>query len=354
MLSPFTTMSTCTVEAAQGTHLFHISGYRLHKGIGQGKFVSSEPFSVGRYDWAVRFYPDGMDEQDGSASMHLKLVTRNSVTRASCHFKLFNKTTGETSSGWQVSLQEYKSDSTLETAIIHTSDSKLSTYVKDDCLTIHCAVTVILEPMVSNTNVVVGSVEPPSDLSEQLELLLDEKPGSDVAFNVQGEVFSAHKVILAMRSPVFKAKFYGPGREDSQQHIVIEEIQPATFRAFLYFIYTDSLLEGMNRDLADDSRQEMIRRLLVAAGQYEVQRLKLMCEDILCRSLSVGPDLEDDSNAALRSTASDKAPPFSWQKLWLFTGLGFLMSIVFLDLGNLEADLQTGIMAGDMIQWLLL
>ncbi|GJN09608.1 hypothetical protein PR202_ga27629 [Eleusine coracana subsp. coracana] len=288
MVSPFTTTSTCTMAAAHDTHLFHISGYRLHKGIGQGKFVSSKPFCVGGYNWAVRFYPDGVEEQDGSASMHLKLVTKNSAARASCHFKLFNKTTGEMSSGWQVSLQEYKSDSTLETAIIRTSDSKLSAYVKDDCLTIHCAVTVILEPQVSNTNVVVGLVEPPSDLSEQLELLLDEKPGSDVTFNVQGEVFSAHKVILAMRSPVFKAKLYGPGREDSQQHIVIEEIQPATFRALLYFIYTDSLLEGMDRDLADDSRQEMIRRLLVAAGQYEVQRLKLMCEDILCRSLSVG------------------------------------------------------------------
>ncbi|KAI9127174.1 hypothetical protein K1719_001733 [Acacia pycnantha] len=35
-----------------------------------------------------------------------------------------------------------------------------------------------------------------------------------------------------------------------------------------------------------------------------------------------------------------RAPPFSWRKLRLFTGPGFLMSIAFLDPGNLEGDLQ--------------
>ncbi|KAK8623411.1 hypothetical protein V6N13_118296 [Hibiscus sabdariffa] len=35
----------------------------------------------------------------------------------------------------------------------------------------------------------------------------------------------------------------------------------------------------------------------------------------------------------------DSVPPFSWKKLWLFTGPGFLMSIAFLDPGNFEARL---------------
>ncbi|KAJ9562350.1 hypothetical protein OSB04_007510 [Centaurea solstitialis] len=48
------------------------------------------------------------------------------------------------------------------------------------------------------------------------------------------------------------------------------------------------------------------------------------------------------------------APPFSWRKLWLFTGPGFLMSIAFLDPGNLEGDLQAGAIAGYSLLWLLL
>ncbi|XP_047317581.1 metal transporter Nramp2-like [Impatiens glandulifera] len=49
-----------------------------------------------------------------------------------------------------------------------------------------------------------------------------------------------------------------------------------------------------------------------------------------------------------------KTPPFSWRKLWLFTGPGFLMSIAFLDPGNLEGDLQSGAIAGYSLLWLLL
>ncbi|KAK6923106.1 NRAMP family [Dillenia turbinata] len=48
-----------------------------------------------------------------------------------------------------------------------------------------------------------------------------------------------------------------------------------------------------------------------------------------------------------------KTPPFSWKKLWLFTGPGFLMSIAFLDPGNLEGDLQAGAIAGYSLLWLL-
>ncbi|GAB2293821.1 Natural resistance-associated macrophage protein 2 [Dionaea muscipula] len=47
-------------------------------------------------------------------------------------------------------------------------------------------------------------------------------------------------------------------------------------------------------------------------------------------------------------------PPFSWRKLWRFMGPGFLMSIGFLDPGNLEGDLQAGAIAGYSLLWLLL
>ncbi|KAL8494531.1 hypothetical protein ACS0TY_025370 [Phlomoides rotata] len=47
-------------------------------------------------------------------------------------------------------------------------------------------------------------------------------------------------------------------------------------------------------------------------------------------------------------------PPFSWKKLWKFTGPGFLMSVAFLDPGNLEGDLQAGAIAGYSLLWLLL
>ncbi|KAK9284597.1 hypothetical protein L1049_023773 [Liquidambar formosana] len=60
----------------------------------------------------------------------------------------------------------------------------------------------------------------------------------------------------------------------------------------------------------------------------------------------VGIDDTADDNSA--------TPPFSWKKLWLFTGPGFLMSIAFLDPGNIEGDLQAGAIAGYSLLWLLM
>uniref|UniRef100_A0A8B9DBP9 Natural resistance-associated macrophage protein 1 n=1 Tax=Anser cygnoides TaxID=8845 RepID=A0A8B9DBP9_ANSCY len=47
-------------------------------------------------------------------------------------------------------------------------------------------------------------------------------------------------------------------------------------------------------------------------------------------------------------------PGFSLRKLWAFTGPGFLMSIAYLDPGNVESDLQCGAVAGFKLLWVLL
>jgi len=49
----------------------------------------------------------------------------------------------------------------------------------------------------------------------------------------------------------------------------------------------------------------------------------------------------------------DSSTRFSWRKLWSFTGPGFLMSIAYLDPGNLESDLQAGAIAGYNLIWVL-
>jgi len=50
----------------------------------------------------------------------------------------------------------------------------------------------------------------------------------------------------------------------------------------------------------------------------------------------------------------DGESSFSLRKLWAFTGPGFLMSIAYLDPGNIESDLQSGAIAGYKVRLLLL
>ncbi|XP_067947927.1 natural resistance-associated macrophage protein 2-like isoform X1 [Watersipora subatra] len=45
---------------------------------------------------------------------------------------------------------------------------------------------------------------------------------------------------------------------------------------------------------------------------------------------------------------------FSFRKLWAFTGPGFLMSIAYLDPGNIESDLQVGSVAAYKLLWVLM
>nr|XP_020183202.2 BTB/POZ and MATH domain-containing protein 2-like [Aegilops tauschii subsp. strangulata] len=163
-------------------------------------------------------------------------------------------------------------------------------YLRDDTVVIECEVKVIRWPQVQEETVLAAThIEaPPSDLSNHLRKLLDGKRGADVTFEVKGEVFPAHKIMLATRSPVFDAQLYGSmsaANATSNKNIIVQDMEPPVFRALLNFIYTDSL-PAMD-DLDDGENQEMVKHLLVAADRYAMDRMKMICEVILCKSLDV-------------------------------------------------------------------
>ncbi|CAL4997499.1 unnamed protein product [Urochloa decumbens] len=242
------TASRCTTEAARGTHLLEIVGYSHKRGLGVGKFVRSRTFTVGGYDWAMCFYPDGLNESSQEyVSIYLELMSENAEARAFY---------------------------------------SLNDYVRDDCLAIECNLVVAKEAHVSDI-VVDSEIEvPPCDIPEHFAKLLDHNDGADVTFSVQGEIIKAHKTILAARSPVFKAQFYGQMRESRMGHVTVEDIQPVIFRALLRFIYTGSL-HGMGDDLVGDDYRDTLWHLLAAADRYAMDRLKLLCQSILSKNFHV-------------------------------------------------------------------
>ncbi|TVU42627.1 hypothetical protein EJB05_09046, partial [Eragrostis curvula] len=153
------------------------------------------------------------------------------------------------------------------------------------CLTMEVIVTVLREPAAPETKSFPKIEVPPSDIALHFAKMLEEKEGADVTFSVGGETFTAHKIVLATRTPVFKAELFGPMSKAGMEPIIITDLQPVVFRALLFFIYTDSL--PVMDDLEGDDSCEMIRHLLVAADRYAIERLKLMCQSILCENLHV-------------------------------------------------------------------
>ncbi|XBI59362.1 hypothetical protein VPH35_040444 [Triticum aestivum] len=259
--------SRCT-ETAQATVAFEIAGYSLHKGLGRGKYLRSPVFSIGGYDWCIQYYPDGKNEDyEGYVSVFLELLTKNAEATVHYDWMLVEPPLPFNSqkSFWGIP------------KFFKTTVENESFFLRNDCLVIECEVSVTK-----------GTIEvpvPPSDLLDNLATLLEGKKGADVTFKVQGEVFPAHKNLLAMRSAVFDAEFYGPMADKGAQDITIDEMQPAVFKAFLHFIYTDTM-PSMD-DLDDDDKREMVKHLLVAADKYAMARMKRICEGMLCECLDV-------------------------------------------------------------------
>ena len=71
-------------ETVNGSHHFTITGYSLAKGMGPGKYISSDVFTVGGYDWAIYFYPDGKNLEDSSmyVSVFIALASEGTDVRA--------------------------------------------------------------------------------------------------------------------------------------------------------------------------------------------------------------------------------------------------------------------------------
>ncbi|KAI3941405.1 hypothetical protein MKW92_022215 [Papaver armeniacum] len=288
MLSSSSSRWIC--ETVKGCHEFKIEGYSQAKGIGVGEPMTSSKFNVGGHDWVIAFYPDGDTEatQDYIA-VYLRLVSPGEV-RATLECKLLDQTgrrkhgfysitrsprtfsTTEDSWGWPGYLKRWK----LET----------SSYLRDDCLSIHCTVRV-RKTRVEDVEHYVIPV-PPSDMSQKLKSLLEYEIGSDITIQVGNEFFKAHKSILAARSPVFRAMFFGLAGNPDMEIVAIEDVDPFVFKAMLLFLYSDEFPEA--RDVTDSdpvcTSTTITPYLLAAADRFDLARLKVMCEARLCKEIS--------------------------------------------------------------------
>ncbi|XP_006659952.1 BTB/POZ and MATH domain-containing protein 2-like [Oryza brachyantha] len=306
------TASRCIQETVRGTHMFTVDGFSLHSGLGAGKYVESGVFVVGRYEWCLRYYPDqdndvgtddGDNDDDGERciSFVLQLLSKGVEVHAFFSFRLFNHETGKSQLVYTTSERHvfdntgrkigYGDNAYHDTGgLITRGELEESAFLHDDRLVIECDVTVIKRlRVIDRDHQRRRRPSPPSsDLSMDIVQMLKDKVGTDVLINVAGEVIAAHGVVLAARSPVFKAELYGLMRPAARgrQQIDVHDMQPVVLKELLHFMYTDSLslyTDGLDRG----DKTEMIKNLLAAADRYAVDKLKTICEDSLCECLSV-------------------------------------------------------------------
>ncbi|KAM3245308.1 hypothetical protein ACQJBY_056559 [Aegilops geniculata] len=264
-------------ESEERSYAFKIDGYtRTKRLIKDYEGVTSPRFCVGGHDWILRYVPKNgvllsvylvlhsAEAKDVKAKIRFCLLDKDGVPVPSCSHTIPGHVFPGKGSAWGV------------VNFIKQEDLERSPHLINDCFTIRCDVTVMKE-FKSQENGRFVKV-PPSDLHRHLGDLLKSGDGTDVTFQVDGKTFLAHRSVLAARSPVFKAQLFGAMKESSDDLIMVDDMEADVFGSLLHFIYTDSLPQ-MTRE-GDDA--VTASHLLVAADRYDVQRLKLICEEKLC------------------------------------------------------------------------
>ena len=83
----------------------------------------------------------------------------------------------------------------------------------------------------------------------------------------------AHKTILALASPYFEAKFFGPWAEKNKDTFKVTEVEADTFRTVISFIYSSGDIDGIDDYSGDINDVDEYWRLLEAAHIFILEGL---------------------------------------------------------------------------------
>lgn len=283
--------SAIIAKASRGYHILKIDGYSLTKGTPTGESLDSTQFTVCGHRWRIRYFPNGYNSDcAGFISLYLKLdetVIKEVKTQSIISFvDALTMEEHPCLTSLAVDTFDSKNHSWGRTKFIKREDLDSSMHLVDDSFTVRCDIAVISEEVRAEELSAPKFIDvPPSDLNQHLGDLLENGEGADVVFEVAGETFAAHRWLLASRSSVLRAELFGSmkeGKSGTADVIRVDDMEAQVFRALLCFAYTDSLP-------VDETKEEdaMCQHLLVAADRYDLKRLKLVCEEKLCKYIDV-------------------------------------------------------------------
>ncbi|KAJ1691013.1 hypothetical protein LUZ63_015168 [Rhynchospora breviuscula] len=238
-------------------------------------FESSPIFTFGGHEWRLKCCINYSKD----VHLLLELISDADAVKATIEFRLLEKN-GGLSWAYQRVTHTFSSKARLtDMALLRVLRRGLhpEIYVTNGCFYVLCTIFIASDTTKVKPNH--SSSGLPSDsLIEQLGDLLKSKNISDVTFEVDGEIFNAHRVVLAARSPVFMAELFGPMVEGNKKCIKLEGMMAEVFKDLLHYIYTDKI---------QDVGTKFNQHLLEAADRYALDGLKKICEDRLCRDITL-------------------------------------------------------------------
>jgi speckle-type POZ protein len=276
------------------------------KRLPNGRCVRPNAIDAGGHSWRIAFYPNGRHpDTTDCVSVFLQLDGTDAADAVGAdyhvefRFMLLQVAGGPpffASDNVEGAFSAVRTEIGFERLVPREAFER-SRLLEHDCFSIRCDLTVLspaAQSRASSEEPAVVEMPPPcaacgSGMRADLARLLETThEGTDVEFEVRGgKVFAAHKLVLAARSPVFKAEFFGGATledEKTTSYVRVRDTHPDAFEALLHYIYTDSLPATVTTKARGEgaAAASLGRDLLAAADRYRIEDLKSATEDALC------------------------------------------------------------------------
>ncbi|KAF6991658.1 hypothetical protein CFC21_008721 [Triticum aestivum] len=238
------TASSFLTSTDWGYHLLVVQDYSHTKQATPTiEWISSRPFMVGGHKWCIDYFPNGYTE----SCADFRLVVIGSIIMEPGQESFSSKKKFNVS--FIDEAEKCKPMYISETGTFNSHSESMmgynmfmkkdvleqSSHLMNDCFTIQCDI------MLFSSKDAGGDKVPLPEIDQHLNNILQTKVGADVTFEVSGEMFAAHRGVLAARSKLLMAQLFGPMKEGTTTSCVIQikDMGAKVFRALLSFIYTD-------------------------------------------------------------------------------------------------------------------
>lgn len=263
--------------------------YQQHEGIGNIRICTSRSFTGGNHEWFLQVKIKILNKNyfsertsifpvDEKYEIEIKLCSSSFdfiKIPIICHLSILCCSS-------HTCKNKYKISSSSTTGILK-SDPKFKFWSLPTELFLACGLDCLTldGKLIISTNLK-NQKKPMADHSFEgfnfeLQKLLTDASFSDIKIQCQGEVFDAHKCILALKSPVFKTMLEIEMKEKLDNVITITDCSAEIFRQILVFMYTGKI----------EIKQSNVKEIFSIAEQYDIEKLKILCGEYLWPEVSM-------------------------------------------------------------------
>jgi speckle-type POZ protein len=236
-----------------------------------GHYISSNKFSANSSapEWSIALYPNG-DSEDSKAFISLYLRLESFIAKeitACCRFSMLNDR--NICFGRSQFIHQFDG-STTERGF---SKFYVLNNVHGKRLHIICELCYDNDP--KQGAIIDGTSA--NDRAIDISGAHDMKALSDVVIRIGDTDLPAHKVLLALRSPVFRAMFEHDTSEGNENIVNIVDFDLETIQEMLTYVYTGTV----------PNIGKVAASLLAVADKYDMPGLKKICEYELSKNICV-------------------------------------------------------------------